>query len=1670
LFDGNITLSIEPSQSQQYIEVGAGGTATIGGGSDAVVWIWNNKNIDWTTAGTNNVLVFDSESQAEPTSGLLFLNLATGTGTNPYGGTLSFQGVDQVSVGQIGGEYIICNNAGDTINAGFGSNEFGGNALIIGGSGPDNLSGLSAFNTVGVNVLVAGSGTATLNGGDYSGNTNIFSYNFGADTITNFRAGTNSGDIIDLSAVPGLSSFAALQSLISQVGANTVITFGNGETITLDNVTASSLAASNFIFAPEAAFAFAQTGEVDAGGTVKIYLAMTGVVTVNTANGSPTLTLSDGAVATYDAAASSAAGHVLVFDYTVGAGDQSPNLAIAGFSVNGAVIEAANGQSVNFSPIDAQQLGVQINPTPFSITSITTSVPSGSEVDAGDTVTITLNMSESGFTYGGLGTNPFLLLSDGEITSYGITNGNQITFTYTVTPSDHSPDLAITGIEQGNQDSFSPAILTDNAGYVANLSAATNASLGIQINPTLSVSSISTDASVNPGTGLPEADAASTVHLTVTMNEAVTVTGTPILALNDGASASYDANLSTPGSGALVFDYTVGAKDSTPNLVVTSVSGGTIVDANHVAANFTDIDLFPTGLQINPSPLTVTHLSESTPGPVSAGQMVVLTLQMSEPFTLNTYPYANTLLNLNDGEQAVYDPTDSNPSAGIAAFDYYVGTQIADPHASNLEITSVSDLYSTSEPQQSLILDSSGNTADFSAALNVPTGIQVGPPLYIASITAGWSNSEAVAGQTVPIDLNMSEGVTVNTADGTPTLTLNNGATATYDAAASNLASGQLVFDYTVGSSDSTPFLFVQSVNLNGATIADTNSNSADLTLPQAVELLTPDNSSWPLQIGPAFVTSVEAAQVGTVPAGQTLLIEINTTDFINLDTTGGSPTLTLNNGATATFDSSLTNTAEYPSLVFEYTVSASDASTSNLEITSVNLNGASITDPGGYDVNFSGALNEPLNVQIGGNGSPSGSPLTVPQIGDVYQALLQRSPSNGEVTAATSLDGTLGAAAVIASIVDTPEAQYNVYPIVQIIELATGSLPTGSQLSGWVPFVESAGLLQGQSQSNPLLDQMAEAFVASTQFGNTYNGGTAVDPNSTITAPIVSAIIQAATGVAATATQINDWLATGQTIDQVFVDFALGDQYTTYLQATVQQYLTTAAETAAGGSGLGVVNNGVPNDGLTAAQVEAAYEAVLHRAPTAGETNAALSIDGSIGNVAALAAMVDSPEAQNNVYPIVQIIELATGSFPTPGQLAGWVPFVESAGLLQGQSQSNPLLDQMAEAFVASSQFGDTYNGGTAVDPNATITAPIVAAIIEEATGVTASQTQINSWLSTGQTIDQVFVDFALGDQYSAFLQGDVQDYLTTAAINGAGLSTVDGINATGALTLGTSQAPLTGDDLTIQGGSGNLTVVATGNNDTITELNTSTAGGMITAEGNTDIINVANGANTITANGANDTITLGVVSTGTSITAAQTVHASGAGDIITFATQAADSTAVTWAGASTVDGGSLTTGIGPTSTVNFGNNTASGSETVVVTGDLAGATTLGGSTTTGIAMIALGNVHDAAGDQIVFNNAATELLAGTSAVNVSAANSLAQALDTAAAEAATSQGGNIGANTGVIDWFQYNNNTYVVEAINNTASSANHPALAATDEVIMIVGQVSLGGESLVGHTLTL
>ena len=74
--------------------------------------------------------------------------------------------------------------------------------------------------------------------------------------------------------------------------------------------------------------------------------------------------------------------------------------------------------------------------------------------------------------------------------------------------------------------------------------------------------------------------------------------------------------------------------------------------------------------------------------------------------------------------------------------------------------------------------------------------------------------------------LNLNESVTV--AGGTPTLTLNDGGTATYTGGSGTNA---LTFSYTVGAGQNTSALAATAVNLNSATISDGAGNAANLSL-----------------------------------------------------------------------------------------------------------------------------------------------------------------------------------------------------------------------------------------------------------------------------------------------------------------------------------------------------------------------------------------------------------------------------------------------------------------------------------------------------------------------------------------------------------------------------------------------------------------------------------------------------------------------------------------------------------------------------------------------------------------------------------------------------------------------------------------------------------------------
>ena len=179
-----------------------------------------------------------------------------------------------------------------------------------------------------------------------------------------------------------------------------------------------------------------------------------------------------------------------------------------------------------------------------------------------------------------------------------------------------------------------------------------------------------------------------------------------------------------------------------------------------------------------------------------------------------------------------------------------------------------------------------------------------------------------------------------------PTLTLNDGGTATYSGGSGTNA---LTFSYTVGAGQNTADLAVTAVNLgNSATVKDGAGNAANLT--GAVT-----NPSGTLQIDTTApsVSSVVAsgtgitAGSGDLGAGSVVTLTLNLSEAVTV--AGGTPTLTLNDGGTATYSGGSGSNA----LTFSYTVGAGQ-NTSDLAVSAVNLNSATVTDGAGNAANLS--------------------------------------------------------------------------------------------------------------------------------------------------------------------------------------------------------------------------------------------------------------------------------------------------------------------------------------------------------------------------------------------------------------------------------------------------------------------------------------------------------------------------------------------------------------------------------------------------------------------------------------------------------------------------------------------------------------------------------------------
>jgi probable HAF family extracellular repeat protein len=212
----------------------------------------------------------------------------------------------------------------------------------------------------------------------------------------------------------------------------------------------------------------------------------------------------------------------------------------------------------------------------------------------------------------------------------------------------------------------------------------------------------------------------------------------------------------------------------------------------------------------------------------------------------------------------------------------------------------------------------------------------------------------------------------------------------------------------------------------------------------------------------------------------------------------------------------------------------------------------------------------------------------------------------------------------------------------------------------------------------------------------------------------------------------------------------------------------------------------------LNDTQVNAVFEAVLQRPASATEQVQWAAEAASVGGGAVISDIVDSTEAQANVWPVIRLYALTTGALPDVAQLQTWIG--------NGSLTFHQMTDEFIQSSAFASFYGDDmiYFGGSpinfTVDPNAKLMVThddsiFVRDVLTYASGHSPSKAVVHGFLSENITVAQ-FIDFIAknGQTYAAATQDQVVNLLSAAADNAAAA-----ISATA--LVGVTHANTTGD-----------------------------------------------------------------------------------------------------------------------------------------------------------------------------------------------------------------------------------------------------------------------------------
>jgi hypothetical protein len=729
-------------------------------------------------------------------------------------------------------------------------------------------------------------------------------------------------------------------------------------------------------------------------GNYNITVTFSEPVAVVTTVGTPKLLLETGIVDRYANYVSGSNTKNLVFQYAIQSGDESSDLnykALNSLFLNGGTIKDTCGNAavltlptLTGSKSLAGTTNAVIDAKAPTVVNVT-STNSDGFYKAGDSIGIAITFSETVVVASG---TPQLTLETGTtdrtIDYVSGTGTKTLTYTYVVQAGDATSDL-----EYANADTLelNGATIRDAAGNNANLKLPAPGGIGsLSRNKNITIDCVApTVTTVKSPSAAGTYILGQTIYIKVGFSKPVLVTGSPRLLLETGTTDRYATYVSGSRTDSLLFRYAVQSGDASGDLdyVATTsleLNGGSIMDK---AGNNATLTLPAPGaagslraneaLVVDGSRPTIIGIT-GTNGTYTSGT-VDITVQFSEPVTVVTTGGTPRLL-LETGTVDQFANYFSGSTTDALVFRYTIVNGDASP---DLNYKSTTSLYLNG----GTIKDANGNaalltlpaTSDITSLAGASNIIIDAKAPVIVNVTSANSDGYYNAGKTIDIRVTFSD--TVLVASGTPTLTLETGATDRNANYISGSNSTTLVFRYTVMANDISPDLdyVAGSIGLAGATIKDKNGNNAGLALPApgAVGSLGRNKSFRIDTSAPTVSNGVDSKSTnGTYIAGQTIYITVGFSEPVMVS---GSPRLQLETGTTDNYATYLSG-SRTDTLIFRYVIQSGDASgdLDYVATTSLELNGGTITDLAGNNAdltlatpNTAGSLRANRNLAIDG-------------------------------------------------------------------------------------------------------------------------------------------------------------------------------------------------------------------------------------------------------------------------------------------------------------------------------------------------------------------------------------------------------------------------------------------------------------------------------------------------------------------------------------------------------------------------------------------------------------------------------------------------------------------------------------------------------------------------------